>query len=125
MKKVLLVLLVALFLTGCGSTKEVENNITSDNITKEEVIEDITIKVDKFYYKDGYTTMNLFIKNGKEEEVYIDTYKVNLYDKEGNLIAVFNPKFDNIIKSNEEVNHMFSIQGDYQNTDKISFEFNL
>lgn len=125
MKKVLLVLLVVLFLTGCGSTKEVENNITSDNITKEEVIEDITIKVDKFYYKDGYTTMNLFIKNGKEEEVYIDTYKVNLYDKEGNLIAVFNPKFDNIIKSNEEVNHMFSIQGDYQNTDKISFEFNL
>lgn len=125
MKKILLTLAVLLLLTGCGSTKEIEKNITSDNIVKEEVIDNVTVKVDKFYYKEGYTTMNLIIKNNKEESIYIDTYKVNLYDKENNLIGVFNPKFDNIIKSKEEVNQMFSIEGDYQNTDRISFEFNL
>lgn len=125
MKKILLTLAVLLLLTGCGSTKEIEKNITSDNIVKEEVIDNVTVKVDKFYYKEGYTTMNLIIKNNKEESIYIDTYKVNLYDKENNLIGVFNPKFDNIIKSEEEVNQMFSIEGDYQNTDRISFEFNL
>ena len=125
MKKILLVLTIALLLTGCANKKEVQKDITSDNITKEVVIDNITVKVDKFYYKDGYTTMNLIFKNNKEENIYIDTYKVNLYDKEGNLIATFNPKLNDIIKANEETNQMFSISGDYQNVDKIDFEFSL
>lgn len=126
MKKITIILFIASLLVGCTRYKE---EIQSNNIKIDDKIETITdkgitIELDEFYYKDGYSTINLSITNNNDYLVYIDNYKVYIYDDKNNLIGMFNPKFDTTITGGDTVKQMFSTEVDFTKASKIKYEFN-
>lgn len=127
MKKIILCLLTILLLVGCTKNKNEENNkvnITSDELEKTVLNEGISIKIDKFYYTDGYTTINLLITNNNDYDVYIGKYEVLVYDKNHNLLGIFTPIFDDNLESKTETNQMFSMEGDLSEAFSIEYKFN-
>lgn len=127
MKKIILCLLTILLLVGCTKNKNEENNkvnITSNELEKTVLNEGISIKIDKFYYTDGYTTINLLITNNNDYDVYIGTYEVLVYDKDNNLLGIFNPVFNDNLESKTETNQMFSMEGDLSEAFSIEYKFN-
>lgn len=126
MKKVVVSLFIVLLLSGCfKQNKEVNvENIKVNN--KVEKIEDkgISLELDEFYYKDGYSTINLSITNNNDYIVYIGSYKVYIYDDKDNLIGMFNPKFESNINNGDTMKQMFSTQVDFSRASKVEYEFN-
>ncbi|MGM9877017.1 MAG: hypothetical protein ACI33S_00045 [Bacilli bacterium] len=131
MKKITIIIFSIFLLVGCNSKKEEvpENNNAINDIKINNKVENITpkgitVEVNEFYYKDGYSTVNLSITNNNDYSVYIDSYIVYVYDKEDNLLGIFNPKFDANINSGDTANQMFSTNIDFTNSDRIKYEFN-
>ena len=127
MKKKIIILSLFIILILCGCTKEKEN-IANDiriNDKVEKISEQgVTIELDKFYYQDGYSTINLYITNNNDYDIYIGNYKVYVYDKKDNLLGIFNPIFNSNINSGKKQSQMFSIEADFSNADYIEYEFN-
>lgn len=126
MKKIIYVLLFVFLLTGCGKKN---NNIpnTYDIQIKDieyNLEENVNVKLDKFYYQDSYTTVNLIITNNNNIAINIGRYIVYVYDKNDNLIGMFNPTLDTNIPANSSTNQMFSVNDDLRKADKIDYEFN-
>lgn len=123
MKRIIIILFI-LLLVGCSGDKEETKpeNINIDD--KIEAISDrgITIELDKFYYQDGYSTINLNITNNNDYTVYIGKYKVYVYDREDNLIGTFNPIFNASIRGGEKLSQMFSTEKDYSKAYRIEYE---
>ncbi|MDD6272426.1 MAG: hypothetical protein PUA90_02765 [bacterium] len=131
MKKITIIIFSIFLLVGCNSKKEEvpENNNAINDIKINNKVENITpkgitVEVKEFYYKDGYSTVNLSITNNNDYSVYIDSYIVYVYDKEDNLLGIFNPKFDSTINKGDTANQMFSTNIDFTNSDRIKYEFN-
>lgn len=83
----------------------------------------IYVYVDSFSYEDGYSIVNLILKNNNDYDVYIGDYIVNVYDKDDKLIGVFNPNFDDVLKSGESTNQMFSTEADYSKAYRFEYKF--
>ena len=124
MKKIIYSIMIIILLTGCAKKNNniVKNNIDIDTADKE-IYENVNIKLDKFYFQEDYTTINLIITNDNDYTVNIGNYKVLVYDKENNLIGEFNPNLEENINPHSSTNQMFSIQDDLKGATKIEYEF--
>lgn len=124
MKKIIYSIMIIILLTGCAKKNNniVKNNIDIDTADKE-IYENVNIKLDKFYFQEDYTTINLIITNDNDYTINIGNYKVLVYDKENNLIGEFNPNLEENINPHSSTNQMFSIQDDLKGANKIEYEF--
>lgn len=127
MKKIILCLFMILVLAGCDKETSKNSdkiiNIDINDKEKKDVIDGVTIELDNFNYKDGYSTVNLLITNNNDYMVYIGSYKVLVYDKDNNLIGTFNPNFDSSLIAGAKTNQMFSVQEDYTKAYRIEYKF--
>lgn len=125
MKKVIVSLFIILLLSGCvkqGKEVKVEN-IKVDNEVEEIENKEISLEIDEFYYKDGYSTINLSITNNNDYIIYIGSYKVYLFDDKDNLIGMFNPKLGSNINNGDTIKQMFSTQVDFSKATRVEYEF--
>lgn len=121
MKKYVLCLVMLFMLFGCGKNdNDININIKDSG---KYTVSGIDVTVDKFYYENGSSNVDLIIKNNNSYDIYIGEYKVNVYDKDGNLVGTFNPSFDDVLKAGDSVNQMFSMAADYSNGYRFEYVF--
>ena len=118
MKRYILCLIMVFMLCSCGKN---DNNINIKDDGDYTTSSGIGVTVDKFYYEDGSSNVDLIIKNNNSYDVYIGNYVVNVYDKNDNLVGTFNPNFDDVLKAGGSVTQMFSTKDDY--SDGYRFEY--
>lgn len=126
MKKIILCFLIAVMLCSCSKNinkEETINNINIDGNGEYTTDSGISAKIDKFYYKDNSSTVNLIVKNNNDYDVYIGEYSVMVYDKDNKLLGVYTLNMNTTIKSGEETNQMFSANEDYSNASRIEYVF--
>lgn len=123
MKKYILCLIMVFMLCGCGNKIEERVDIDISDGSEYTMDNGISVKVDKFYYMDSSSTVNLIIKNNNDYDVYIGKYDVMVYDKDNTLIGSFTPDFSDVLKANTEINQMFSVNDDYSDGYKFEYVF--
>ena len=110
-------------LCGCGNKTDKLKDIDISEGSEYTTDSGISVKVDKFYYNDNSSTVNLIIKNNNDYDVYIGKYDVMVYDKDNTLIGSFTPNFNEVLKASSETNQMFSVNDDYSNAYKFEYIF--
>lgn len=90
MKKILLVILSLILVTGCGCTKnedkkdnQVDNtqsSVADTKVNKLDIIDFVTL------YEDGISEVYYTIENNTEEEITYNYVTCDMYDKDDNLI---------------------------------------
>lgn len=125
MKKIILCFMLILLLSGCGKKQIIETKKDIEIIKKEDTVGNtgLSVKIDSFYYKDNSSTVNLIVKNNNDYDIYVGEYSVMVYDKDDKLLGVYSLKMDVTIKSNEEINQMFSSNEDYSSASKFEYVF--
>lgn len=90
MKKILLVILSLILVTGCGCSKnedkkdnQVDNtqsSVADTKVNKLDIIDFVTL------YEDGISEVYYTIENNTEEEITYNYVNCDMYDKDDNLI---------------------------------------
>ena len=124
MKKYILCLIMLLTLCSCGRNNKSNLDIDiNSGISYDDKDNGISTRVDKFYYKDNNSTINLIIINNNDYDIYIGKYSILVYDKKDKLIGSFNPEFNEVLPGGKETNQMFSTEADYSDAYKLEYVF--
>ena len=124
MKKYILCLIMLLTLCSCGRNNKSNLDIDiNSGISYDDKDNGISTRVDKFYYKDNNSTINLIIKNNNDYDIYIGKYSILVYDKKDKLIGSFNPEYNEVLPGGKETNQMFSTEADYSDAYKLEYVF--
>ena len=131
MKKIILILLLLVTLTGCGKTNNEENKkneekdeikyITSDTLKEEKKISGLKLEFISLEYNKGISTLKVRVTNESDRET-IEKYVNILYkNKEGNIVYTalgyikkLSPKEDTILIVNDTI--------DLSNVESVEYE---
>ena len=129
MKKIILILLLLVTLTGCGKTnnekvkEETEEikYITSDTLKEEKEISGLKLEFISLEYNKGISTLKVRVTNESDRET-IEKYVNILYkNKEGNIVYTalgyikkLSPKEDTILIVNDTI--------DLSNVESVEYE---
>ena len=135
MKKIILILLLLVTLTGCGKTNNEETNneetkkeeteeikyITSDTLKEEKEISGLKLEFISLEYNKGISTLKVRVTNESDIET-IEKYVNILYkNKEGNIVYTalgyikkLSPKEDTILIVNDTI--------DLSNVESVEYE---
>ena len=90
MKKILLVILSLILVTGCGCSKNedkkddqidnTQSSVADTKVNKLDIIDFVTL------YEDGITDVYYTVENNTEEEISYNYVICEMYDKDDNLI---------------------------------------
>ena len=129
MKKIILILLLLVTLTGCGKTNnekvkdetEEIKYITSDTLKEEKEISGLKLEFISLEYNKGISTLKVRVTNESDRET-IEKYVNILYkNKEGNIVYTalgyikkLSPKEDTILIVNDTI--------DLSNVESVEYE---
>ena len=129
MKKIILILLLLVTLTGCGKTNNEEAKeeteeikyITSDTLKEEKEISGLKLEFISLEYNKGISTLKVRVTNESDRET-IEKYVNILYkNKEGNIVYTalgyikkLSPKEDTILIVNDTI--------DLSNVESVEYE---
>ena len=135
MKKIILILLLLVPLTGCGKTNNEETNneetkkeeieeikyITSDTLKEEKEISGLKLEFISLEYNKGISTLKVRVTNESDRET-IEKYVNILYkNKEGNIVYTalgyikkLSPKEDTVLIVNDTI--------DLSNVESVEYE---
>ena len=129
MKKIILILLLLVTLTGCGKTNNEEAKeeteeikyITSDTLKEEKEISGLKLEFISLEYNKGISTLKVRVTNESDTET-IEKYVNILYkNKEGNIVYTalgyikkLSPKEDTILIVNDTI--------DLSNVESVEYE---
>lgn len=129
MKKIILILLLLVSLTGCGKTNNEEvkeeteeiKYITSDTLKEEKEISGLKLEFISLEYNKGISTLKVRVTNESDRET-IEKYVNILYkNKEGNIVYTalgyikkLSPKEDTILIVNDTI--------DLSNVESVEYE---
>lgn len=126
MKKIFLIGIISLIITGCGCKKEINKidnkvEIDKNGVSQEEVeVKEITFNDIKMEYNNGITTLTSTIKNTTKE---VKSIKVSIILKDDNNKEV--KKLTQIIE-NIEIDNTKKLQvgivGDYSKIKNVEFK---
>lgn len=130
MKKVVLVLLIALLvLVPCACKKKTSDNNQPNVIDDVATFDDQTINGIKFQdtvivYEDGLSTLTMTIINEGTESVNIDTVNIKLYNTNNQLVQEFDSVIGIEVKVGSKVPLVQEIFKDISKTVKIEYKIN-
>lgn len=137
MKKIIsitLLLPVCLTLvTGCGKNKEindkndddskVEINInTNEDVIKNQNIDGIEITQVSLVYENGLSHFNATVTNNTGSDYFLEEYKINVKDSDGNIIVIIPGYVGSVIKNGESKNINSVITEDLSKAFSIEYE---
>lgn len=90
MKKILLVIVSLILVTGCGCNKKEDKKDEQIDNNKASIVDTKTNKLDMVdfvtLYEDGITDVYYTVENNTEEEISYNYVICEMYDKDDNLI---------------------------------------
>lgn len=112
---ILIVLLTSLIIfKNLYKTENIENNqendksykITEVGITNKQEISNIVFDNIKYEYDGSNTLVYFDVKNNNEKDVILHKIEFKIYDKDSNLICLFEPTLNNTLKSKESFDNV-------------------
>ncbi len=127
MKKIILVILSLVLITGCGK-KEVQETIETNKVNlnelviEEKQVNDLIFKNTSMIYEQGITTFKtLIVNNGIDIE--IKNIYIDCYSKNGLKILTLKKEVNKVIKNKE--NFQIAVATDIDLTDIYEIKYNL
>lgn len=93
MKKIIMIIISLLLITGCSANEQKNNNSkvnNNENITKEQTIGDFKISNVSLISENGSSTLKITITNTTDHNVNINDFKVTFKSKSGSVITILN-----------------------------------
>ena len=121
MKKIIVVVMLLILVTGCGCKKKIDNKTTIKNneATSDVKVEKITFTDIKFVYEGGITTLSGTIKNNTKEEKSF-TATISLKDDDGKEVKKLQQIVEKLDKDSYQV-LTTGIVGDYSKIKNVEF----
>ena len=126
MKKILIIIVSVLLITGC-TNNETSNNSkvnTNENITKEQVIGNVNINNISLTYKEGTSNFKMTITNIADQNININNFKVTFKSKSGSIITVLNGFSLDKIEPNTSLEIVLDSDIDLSKAYSVEYEIN-
>lgn len=126
MKKILIIIVSVLLITGC-TNNETSNNSkvnTNENITKEQVIGNVNINNISLTYKEGTSNFKMTITNIADQNININNFKVTFKSKSGSIITVLNGFSLDNIEPNTSLEIVLDSDIDLSKAYSVEYEIN-
>lgn len=127
MKKLLLLFLSIIIITGCNKKQEINNIIKvnqNELIIKEQVVNNLTLSDITLYYEKGLSTFNVKIKNNTENNITISNFNVTFKNKNGTIITTLKANDINLIETNTTKDISIVSDIDLSNAYSVEYEIN-
>ena len=133
MKKIInsaLVLLVFVTLTGCSKkeniepNKEIESN-TNENVIADKKLDDLTFTNTNLITENGVSELTTTVTNNSDIDITIDTFKILIRNKNGDIVKETVGYIGGIIKSKGSKMIITSMNIDLGNAYDIEYLYNL
>lgn len=131
-KKICLITLICILLTGCGTKKNNKNESKKDNqvkielkddsIVKEQTIDGLKISNVKMEVIDGITTYTASITNITNSNIEVDNIKIVVKDDKNDILATLTGYIGAILKPNDTKNIVNTTDIDLSKAKSISYE---
>ena len=130
MKKIIIIVLSVLLLTGCAcSKKEVEEEkeniveINEETVTSEQIIDGIRFKNVSLVVKDGKTEFRVTLENTITTVKKLSHLEITFKDASDNVIKTVNHYDFNNLKKGDTQNLSYTFSLDMSNVKKIEYKF--
>ncbi len=126
MKKILIIIVSVLLITGC-TNNETSNNSkvnTNENIIKEQVIGNVNINNISLTYKEGTSNFKMTITNIADQNININNFKVTFKSKSGSIITVLNGFSLDNIEPNTSLEIVLDSDIDLSKAYSVEYEIN-
>ena len=131
MKKIIIIVLSVLLLTGCACSKkeEVEEEkeniveINEEAVTSEQIIDGIRFKNVSLVVKDGKTEFRVTLENTITTVKKLSHLEITFKDASDNVIKTVNHYDFNNLKKGDTQNLSYTFSLDMSNVKKIEYKF--
>lgn len=93
MKKIIIIIMSIVLITGCSNSKTDEKNAkvnNNENITKEQVIGNYSVSNASLVYDNGTSIFKITITNTTANTLNINDFKITFKSESGSVITVLN-----------------------------------
>ena len=129
MKKILILFLCSILLTGCGNKKlsneemgKVDQDSLSSKFFEDQTLGNITIKDFNIVVEDGMSTVYFNIKNNTADNIELNNIKVYMYDENDLLLQELNGYVGDILEGSATKSITVDVDIDLSNVIRVSFE---
>ncbi len=126
MKKILLLFLSIIIVTGCNEKNEINDLIKvnqNELIIKEQVVNNLTLSDITLYYEKGISTFNVKMKNNTENNITVSDFSATFKNKNGTIITTLKANNINSIDANSTKD--ISIASDVDLSSAYSVEYEI
>jgi uncharacterized protein YcfL len=129
MKKILIIILSLLIITGCACSKKnnneskLENNL-NEELIKEQIISDIQISNINIVYENEISTFTAIVTNNGKSNKKIGVIDIIFKDEEGQEIITLKGLIDKNLKPNESSSINAGTSIDLRNAKNIEYKIN-
>ena len=132
MKKIFYITILSILLislaTGCGcakKTKKAEKNVranTNENVIKDQKLEVFTFTNTSLIYEDSTSVLTTVVKNTSNKTEYLKEFRINVRDKDGNIIVTLPGYVGDNIEANSSTVITSSYAEDLTKAASIDYE---
>ena len=126
MKKIIIIIMSIILITGCSNSKTDEKNAkvnNNENITKEQVIGNYSVSNASLVYDKGTSIFKITITNTTDNILNINDFKITFKSESGSVITVLNGfSIDNM---EPNVGLEISLDSDVDLSDAASVEYEI
>ncbi len=126
MKKIIIIIMSIILITGCSNSKTDEKNAkvnNNENITKEQVIGNYSVSNASLVYDKGTSIFKITITNITNSPLNINDFKITFKSESGSVITVLNGFSIDDMEPN--VGLEISLDSDVDLSDAASVEYEI
>ena len=101
MKKILLIVLSLLVITGCSCNKKEQKNNNNRSVIKDQIFDKLKFTNLSIKVNNGVTTVITRVENNTGVDLESTEFSIIIKDKNGNEIDILNAKIDAFVKNGE------------------------
>ena len=119
---ILLICIIFLIFVFNNNHKTNINDINKNELSISKEISNITFTNIDFSYENEETIIEMKIFNKNNNDIKLNEYIINIYDKDNNLLGTLNPVNNSVIEKNNNIFVKVSKKEKYDNAYSLDFK---